>query len=191
MNLFFLSLNLKKCAKYHCDKHLVKMILETTQLLYTAHHLNRKTGRWIEKRNQEYIKRGLEPLKVYKCTHAKHPTAIWVRISKANYKFASKLGILLCKEYTKRYNKVHKCQEHLEWLHSNRPPFHIEPSYKEGQFLATKNLRKGITPVPLAMPEEYYDDDPVVAYRNYYINEKAGFAVWRYTETPGWYKARK
>jgi hypothetical protein len=39
MNLFFLDTDPKKCAEYHCDKHVVKMLLELVQLLYTAHHL--------------------------------------------------------------------------------------------------------------------------------------------------------
>ena len=37
MNIFFLDTDVKKCAEYHVDKHVVKMILETCQLLYTAH----------------------------------------------------------------------------------------------------------------------------------------------------------
>ena len=39
MNIFYLDENPKKCAKYHCDKHVVKMIIEYAQLLSTAHRL--------------------------------------------------------------------------------------------------------------------------------------------------------
>ena len=39
MNIFFLDWDTEKCAKYHCDKHVVKMILETAQLLCGAPHV--------------------------------------------------------------------------------------------------------------------------------------------------------
>ena len=40
MNIFFLHSNPRRCAKYHSDKHLVKMILELTQLLTCAQYFN-------------------------------------------------------------------------------------------------------------------------------------------------------
>jgi hypothetical protein len=43
MNIFFLDFDTKKCAKYHCDKHVVKMILETAQLLCGVHHVDHVT----------------------------------------------------------------------------------------------------------------------------------------------------
>ena len=39
MNIFYLSTNTDECARYHCDKHVVKMILETAQMLSTAHRV--------------------------------------------------------------------------------------------------------------------------------------------------------
>jgi hypothetical protein len=36
MNIFVLSRCPRAAARLHCDKHVVKMILETAQLLYTA-----------------------------------------------------------------------------------------------------------------------------------------------------------
>jgi len=44
MNIFFLDFDVKKCAEYHCDKHVVKMILETAQLLCSAHHVTGGTA---------------------------------------------------------------------------------------------------------------------------------------------------
>jgi hypothetical protein len=37
MNIFYLSEDITKCAEYHVDKHIVKMPLETAQLLCTVH----------------------------------------------------------------------------------------------------------------------------------------------------------
>lgn len=95
MNIFFLHYNVKKCARYHVDKHVVKMILETCQLLCTAIWL---TG-------------GEAP---YKATHKNHPSAIWARDSKANWLWLHSLGMALCEEYTYRYGKVHKSQQVLK-----------------------------------------------------------------------------
>lgn len=104
MNIFFLDLNVILCALYHCDKHVVKMILETTQLLCSVHHM-------IE---SEY-----KP--PYKLTHKNHPCAIWTRSSLANYMWLVSLGKALCEEYTYRYKKIHKCQAYIEALGDNKP----------------------------------------------------------------------
>jgi hypothetical protein len=89
------------------------MILETTQLLYTAHHQLQKNDNWAEKL----------PKKPYRATHVNHPVSRWVRQCPANYIFAANLGLSLCKEYTFRYFRIHSSQTHIEWLVQNIPPF--------------------------------------------------------------------
>ena len=37
MNIFFLSLNPVTCAMMYCDQHVIKILLEIVQMLYTAH----------------------------------------------------------------------------------------------------------------------------------------------------------
>lgn len=96
MNIFFLDYDTKKCARYHCDKHVVKMILETAQLLCGAH--------WVT---------GSEA--PYKLSHKNHPCSIWVRESLSNYLYLCDLGLELCKEYTYRYGRTHKSQQIIEW----------------------------------------------------------------------------
>ena len=103
MNIFFLDENPKECAKMHCDKHCVKMILETAQLLCTAHW---STGSKAP----------------YRATHKNHPSAIWTRKSLENYLWLVHLGIALCEEYTMRYNKTHKTQKIIAWCAVNLPP---------------------------------------------------------------------
>ena len=104
MNIFFLDYDVVKCAKYHCDKHCVKMILETAQLLCGAHHITNSK------------------LDIpYKLSHKNHPCSIWARESLTNYLYLCELGLELCKEYTYRYNKRHKSQEVIEWCILNRP----------------------------------------------------------------------
>ena len=105
MNIFFLDFDTKKCAEYHCDKHVVKMILETAQLLCGSH--------WIA---------GSEA--PYKLSHKNHPCSIWVRESLSNYLYLCDLGLELCKEYTYRYGRRHKSQDIIEWCLTNKPNIH-------------------------------------------------------------------
>lgn len=100
MNIFILDNDPVKAAKDHCNKHVVKMVLESAQLLSTA---------W--------------PAEVapYKHTHYRHPCALWVRNSLSNYNWLCQHSLALCSEYTLRYKKVHKTQSVAEWLSKNVP----------------------------------------------------------------------
>jgi hypothetical protein len=104
MNIFLLDLDVKKCAQYHCDKHVVKMILETAQLLCGAHHLTNQVNDQVP----------------YKLSHKNHPCSIWVRESLSNYLYLCELGLALCEEYTYRYGKRHKSQDVIEWCVTNK-----------------------------------------------------------------------
>jgi hypothetical protein len=143
MNIFILSFNPKEAAEYHCDKHVVKMILETAQLLYSAH--------WM-------LTPYALPDSAYKLAHKNHPCAIWTRESLSNYMWLAELGYWLCQEYRLRYgDKEHKTEAHLHWLRKNPP-------------LTLKDV--GITEIRLAMPPEYKRPNPVEAYRTYYRENK-------------------
>ena len=109
MNIFFLDTDPEYCAKAHCDKHCVKQILETAQLLSSAHWM---TG-------------GAAP---YRLTHKNHPCAVWTRKSLGNYRWLVDLGFELCNEYTYRYGKTHKTSEVLLELARKEPPL------PEGEF---------------------------------------------------------
>ena len=154
MNIFFLSFDPRRAAEHHCDKHVVKMILETAQLLYTAH--------W------KLSPRDLLPHNAYRMTHYNHPCAIWTRTSLSNYKWLCELGLALCAEYTFRYGKIHKTQDHLLWLARCLPDV---PDW-------------GITILPQAMPIEYKHPNPVEAYRNYYVGAKRRFLVYSKRSPP-------
>lgn len=142
MNIFFLSWNPRQAAEFHCDKHVVKMIIETAQLLYSAH--------WMTDSS-------LLP-NAYKLAHKNHPSAIWARESLTNYLWLASLGWWLCKEYQFRYGatKTHKTEQHIVWLLNNHPKIPLI----------------GMTPVRLAMPIEYKTFNPIKAYRTFYIESK-------------------
>ena len=154
MNIFYLDRDPQRCAAMHCDKHVVKMILEYAQLLSTAHHE-------ID---------GDPSIDCYKATHKNHPSAVWARENRSNYQWLWQLLSNLLQEYTFRYGKIHKTES-------------------SGVFWALKNLphelRGGkFTDPPQCMPDYCKDDDPVVAYRTYYIKEKAYMAKWKFSEPP-------
>lgn len=94
MNIFAVSKSQLECAQSLDDKRVVKMTLETTQILSTAMHLNGLVG-------------------PYKMTHAGHPVVKWTAENHSNFRWAISLLEELCKEYTHRYNKVHKCQSYI------------------------------------------------------------------------------
>lgn len=103
MNIFFIEdiNDVDLIAKSHYDKHVVKMILETAQILSTV---SRECG----------VEQG------YKATHKNHPSTKWAGESLSNWKWLKTLGESLCREYTYRYGKTHKTQGVIELL--QEPP---------------------------------------------------------------------
>lgn len=173
MNIFYLHEDPQICAQYHVDKHCVKMIVETCQLLSTAHRVldgkemlghtvtGRKAKRWTL---PDFRERTL-----YHATHVNHPSAIWARASKANYKWLHALLMELLKEYTYRYEKTHKCTEIAEALAT------IPNSIPDLPFTE---------PTP-AMPEEYkVTGNSIQSYHNYYNGEKVRMFAWKKRNVP-------
>jgi len=180
MNIFYLDHNVETCAKYHVDKHVVKMILEYAQLLSTAHRMidgeqyldktanNRSIKRWALRDSREQL--------LYKATHVNHPSAVWTRGSVSNYLWLADLLKQLCSEYTYRYGKVHKCQADglVDFLSDNCPE---------------KMTGRIFTQPTPAMPDKYkVFADSITSYRNYYIGDKVRMAKWSKRESPEWWK---
>lgn len=180
MNIFALDLEPKTCAEMHVDKHVVKMILEYSQLLSTAHrvldgheYVDDSSGRRIKRWKLTNSFAGDQLL--YKATHTNHPSAIWARESKANYQWLAYLLVELCKEYTHRYGKVHKCEEIglVKWLVNCIP-----------ENIPTNPFTQ---PTP-AMPDQYkVKDNSVQSYRNYYVGDKQRMASWKKRQVPAWW----
>lgn len=157
------------------DKHVVKMILESAQLLSTAHRYvdgkmlvaqndnGRRMKRW-------YLDDAREPV-LYKATHINHPSNVWTRTAVENYLWLVEHFAALLDEYTYRYGKKHKTGELLYMLQS--PPHGVR------DFDMTK--------MPSAMKDEYkISDDPVTNYRNYYKHGKSTMHKWTNREPPEW-----
>ena len=112
LNIFYVDSDPIEAAQSLVDKHVVKMILESAQLLSTAHRIidgreiegvsksGRKARRWI-------LDDAREPV-LYTATHVNHPSAIWARTSILNYNWLADHFFALLNEYTYRYDKHHK-----------------------------------------------------------------------------------
>jgi len=177
MNIFYIDECPKQAAKWMVDKHVVKMILETAQLLSTAHRFvdgiesdgisssGRRKKIWVLRDNRENI--------MYQATHINHPSAIWARDTLANYQWLWQHLKALCEEYTYRYDKVHKVQSCglMDMLYT--PPYDIK--------------KYNMTKMPSAMDEEYrISNNPIKNYRNYYKFGKASLHKWTKRQQPEW-----
>jgi hypothetical protein len=156
MNIFYLDKDPKLAAQYHCDKHIVKMILESAQLLSTAWHELRPGKAAL--------------MDIYKSTHKNHPSAVWVRKDARHYRWLANLMTELCKEYTLRYGRIHASERLLKQLAK-------EPNTES-------NFR--FIPPPQCMPEQYQCADTIQAYRNYYTFGKTYLLKYTNRNRPHW-----
>lgn len=155
MNIFILSRNPKTAAISQVDSHVVKMPLETAQLLCTAVRFLVPESEW--------------PELLYKPTHAKHPCSLWARECSGNFNWLKAHGIELCREYTHRFLRRHKCQDIIESM----------PSLQASR----------LTPFAQAMPEQFRSTNAVLAYRKYYLLGKMNtLPLVRFTrrQPPDW-----
>jgi len=161
MNIFVLDTDPKKAAEYHCDIHVSKMIVESTQMLSTAHHI-------CPNINYADIKSV-----IYKESHKNHPCNIWIRESLANYNWLFNLAIELCDIYKKRKNRTHASESvlnNLSWYYPDIP-------------------NKPLTPFVLAMDDKYKLSNPVESYHNYYLENKfieKDIIRYKYSQIPNW-----
>lgn len=155
MNIFILDKDPETCARQHCNKHVVKMILESAQILSTVVRKH-----W-----------DINDDRLYRPTHFNHPCTLWAK-SPENFFWLYKLGKELAKEYTHRYGKTHKSERVLD---------------RCVEYIDIKSL-ESTSPLSfvLAMPDEYKNEDPVKAYRTYYINDKKNILQYKNRETPSW-----
>jgi hypothetical protein len=145
VNIFFLDSDATTAAEWQCDRHVIKMILETAQLLSTAHRELDGDG-WADE------------IGLYKRTHKNHPSAVWARASTAHYRWLYRHFCALCNEYRYRYGKEHKTWSKIGTMLSESPD---------------NCPVDGWTDPPQCMPDVYKHRSTVQAYRNYYTLDKS------------------
>lgn len=152
MNIFYLDSDITQCARFHCDKHVIKMLLESAQILCSV--------LWLHQIKAPY-----------KPTHLNHPCVLWANESLSNWLWLKKLAYALNEEYKYRFNckSNHKSYDVISSLEI--PPI----------------LDRGLTERPQALPDEFKQEDPVKAYRQYYKMRKQHLGHWTKRDIPDWF----
>ena len=161
MNIFGIDTDTTSCATYHTDRHIVKMPLETAQMVsFVYYHKDLWDG---EVPNL---------LMNFSAGHDKHPCSLWLRENLVNFLWTCEFGIKLIEEYRFRYDsqKHERCKMIFEWSLDNLPNLPV------GEF----------TPFAKAMPEEYKVDCSIESYRNYYKLGKSELHQWTKRNKPEW-----
>lgn len=164
MNLFLLDTNPTACARAHCDKHVVKMTLESAQILCSAH--------WLA---DGFVGEGW-----YGLTHKGHPVVRWAAANVQHYRVVYAQFAALAAEYEYRYGR-----EHLSWCKLGKvleePPQFIDYGAPVGYVLCMPEEYWG-------GPSKYVArlDTAVAAYRRYYRGEKQRMFKWTGRDVPDW-----
>lgn len=182
MNLFILDKDPVKAAQLQCDKHVVKMIVESAQMLSTAHRmLDGELERRPSKSGKTTVKYWKLPDErentLYKAVHMHHPCTVWTMESATNYEWHYAHFRALSEEFEYRYNKSHS-----SWL-----------LLKDSLFYPPKNIPlEPLTEFKLAMkdyPECIALGDPVKAYRAFYQTKQSRFKMtWKKRPVPEWFE---
>lgn len=158
MNIFILDTDVGANARAHCDKHVVKMILESAQMLCT-------------------IANELGVDSPYKSTHKHHPSTVWAASSKDNYKWLYDLMLALNEEFMYRFGHTKN--------HLSVDKFLAGVNMSD---VLDKLSDDGLTPFAQAMPDEYKNSDAVKAYRDYYNGVKRDILKYTKRAMPYWVK---
>ena len=175
-----------KAAQLQCNKHVVKMIVESAQMLSTAHRmLDGKLTRGPSKSGKTMSKKWIHPdpamdSVLYKAVHMNHPCTVWTMQSNNNYTWHWVHFTALCDEYTYRYGKVHSTDTLLRDVLKQLP----------------RNIPVGyLTQQPLAMksnPECMDPNDVVGSYRAFYQTKQDRFKMdWTSRPVPDWFKVKE
>ena len=97
MNIFVTSPDPAECAAVLADAHVIKMAVETAQILSSALHrmgFVRPSGCGVGLALGHCF---------YKPTHTGHPCVMWAARDPRNFGWLVKHGIFLCAEYSRRF----------------------------------------------------------------------------------------
>lgn len=168
MNIFWLDYDIRTCAAQHCDKHVVKMIVEMAQITCTALHINGIDRKYLP----------------YRPCFAHHPSTQWAAASYENFQHTLHLALALCDEYTHRYGKNHKTRQVLVTC-SLLASDVAWPSVALTTF--ARAIKKDLFPDLLDLDKF---PCPVDAYREYYMRDKQHIAKWTSRPVPHWFQKR-
>ena len=173
MNLFILDNDPIKAAQLQCDKHVVKMIVESAQMLSTAHRMldgvqTRRKSQSGKTMSKYWELPDDREAVLYKAVHMGQPCTVWTMQNDNNYRWHYDHFSALCREYTYRYDKTHATQTKLKSYLMKLPN-----NIKEG-------WKYQMTPFALAMkaePQCINENDIVQSYKDYYQTKQDRFKM--------------
>lgn len=179
MNIFFLDIDPIKCAHYHCNKHIVKMITEHAQMMSMAiwYHDRKQALRLYEKGRIMNAPPEVTGKPPRTDSHLMHPCTMWVRESRKHFDWLKLMSAEMAHEYYLRFGQFHN------------PPRH-HSSYVDciAHLNSSKIPDSPWESPPQAMPEEFRGPDAAEAYKRLYGLDKIRFARWTVREMPEWFK---
>ena len=191
MNIFLLSastdpqIHFYEQAVYHCDKHVIKMIAESTQLIVTGLAANPHLLVHIDAALLLEPTPSNFPCMPLSSGHAKHPCAIWAAQRASHIFYLARLGLALCEEKRKRW-PLNPPHQYEAWLRS------LGDSFTASGFL-TSTLP---THFPVAIQDKSRQStntphaEAVKIYRRYYAETKSDMATWKSPRNvPAWFEA--
>ena len=162
MNIFVLSEDPVEAAQMQLNKHVVKMVLESAQMLCAPYET------------------GVAP---YKRAHYNHPCTIWARESYENYQWLISHALALAEEYTFRYEKTHKSEAVIRWCQENVGLLNLP---KRG----LTEFAVAISSDMLCRTSPNFNSLSVRdKYRAYYLYDKSYMATWIKRSPPSWWCA--
>lgn len=171
MNIFFTSSDPVEAAQNLCSAHVLKMSIESMQMLATNAILCGATEDQLP-----LTKSG----SIVKKTHQNHPSTVWARQSRSNYRWLARHAKAICAEYTKAYGKIHFCEKGIDKLSS------LDYLIPDGELTT---FAVAISQDSLCRQVSGFESFSVVnKYRTYYIKDKASFAKWTHGRNkPEWF----
>lgn len=162
MNIFALSTDPKQAAQWHVNTHVVKMPVESRQMLSCALHTT------LPAKKLEALKSSVN---LWGYSHPNHPSTLWARSSLSNWRWLRELAYELLVEHEHRYG-LHRSEMWSGLRGFPEPPI---PDL-------------GLEPFSLAMPDHFKDLDlsPVMKYRVFYANDKSRLFAWKKRLPPAW-----
>lgn len=167
MNIFYLDHDVSRVAYDLCDKHIVKMIVESAQMLSSVKRMYD---------GDKNFQLGADDAHLYQMlgkAHIKHPSTQWTMLNTSTYQWHVSLFAAMLTEYERRYARQHSAHTMLDLFEE------VPKRLATGQF---------VDPYP-AMKPEYLKLSLSVAdrYRTFYCGEKWFFSKWKHNEIPDWY----
>jgi hypothetical protein len=193
VNLFYLDKDHDTNARYHVDKHVVKMILEAAEMLCQCHWVEEAVGfvpRQLNKEELAAVRKLRAPYKDVPLeqrpipylgydTHLNHPSTIWVRSSFENYAWT--YCYMEALEAERKYRNPNGVPSHRAVDFLRKHPLPNIPDVGFTKFALAMNVMRE------ARPDLVNEDDPIWSYRNFYHLDKATFASWKAREKPPWW----